>query len=173
MWLTVGCGESHHVVCTWHQKHLHLYSMAKLIRKVQWSIIILFPRFFFHFNPVWFVRFCLFLFTASLHMSASEKALLLLSAAPEWKLAVFTVLNRMEVWSSRGLDRANQLCWPRIRSEWRRNRKTKIFLYHIATWTYFKIFEWMAARATWSYVEKFTTLVPWSTSHNWRATILL
>lgn len=66
-----------------------------------------------------------------MHVPKKKEAMLLLQAQPQRELVVLTILNGMEVRSTRRLDWINRLCRSRARQKRGRNRQAKIFLHHI------------------------------------------
>lgn len=108
-----------------------------------------------------------------MRMPTQTKTLLLLPNAPQWELAILAVLNRLEMWSARRLDRINELRRPRTRQKRGRIGETPILLYHAVAPTHRSVFVRISARPTRRHVEECPSLVPRPSGHStWVATLL-
>lgn len=107
---------------------------------------------------IFFLSF--FRLLATVHLSAKEETVLLLPTAPQWELAVFAVLNGLEVWPACWLDRIDRMCGLRAGQKRRRNGQTALLLHHTAARTDRTVSVRVSPCSTRGNLEEFSPLVP-------------
>lgn len=108
-----------------------------------------------------------------MHLSAKEETVLLLPAPPQRELAVFALLDGLEVRPARGLDRADRVRRPGAGQERGRNGQAAVLLHHAAAGTDRPVSVRVPARPAGRHVEELAPLVPRPDRHTGRAAAVL
>lgn len=110
---------------------------------------------------------------ATVHLSAKEETVLLLPTAPQRELAVFAVLDRLEVWPACWLDRTDRMCGLRAGQERGRNGQAAVLLHHAAAGADRAVSVRVSACPTRCDLEEFPPLVPGTNGDTgWAAAVL-